>query len=311
MWACAIGKSTWWGDFRLGWFLVHRCAIVLGWFPVCWGVKGRTLVPAFPQPKRHICQIQLQRGLRDLRSPHCKHSGTPKGVGRQRPKHPGWPDFWTPSIPSLRRDGRQSPIRSRWIQAMSDNWLLYSWPVTNFFWHPRAKMAPRPWLQVRYDAWTGNRIPFVHSHTPVFHFHVLKHVSFTTLILWMFQDRHPCNKFTMTARSHNTAQTLRHLHTKRSPTKWDTHDGRRAYKTSDEADTLLPSHRSHKIDTTRSYFTTTRTHSQFHQLPRNSRSSFINPRCFPIRRPTQPALIGSPSLSSRRVWEPPHRSQHN
>ena len=170
----------------------------------------RRPIPAFPQPKRHICQIQLQRGLRDLRSPHCKHSGTPKGVGRQRPQHPSWPDFWTPSIPSLRRDGRKSPIRSRWIQAMSDNWLLYSWPVTNFFWHPRAKMAPRPWLQVRYDAWTGNRIPFVHSHTPVLRFHVLKHFSFTTLILWMFQDRHLCNKFAMTARSHNTAQTLRH-----------------------------------------------------------------------------------------------------
>ena len=170
----------------------------------------RRPIPALPQPKRHICQIQLQRGLRDLRSPHCKHSGTPKGMGRQRPQHPSWPDFWTPSIPSLRRDGRKSSLRSRWIQAMSDNWLLYSWPVTNFFWHPRAKMAPRQWLQVRYDARTGNRIPFVHSHTPVLRFLVLKHFSFTTLILWMFQDRHLCNKFAMTARSHNTAQTLRH-----------------------------------------------------------------------------------------------------
>ena len=49
----------------------------------------RRSISAFPQPKRHICQIQLQRGLRDLRSPQCQHSGTPKGVGRQRPEHPG------------------------------------------------------------------------------------------------------------------------------------------------------------------------------------------------------------------------------
>ena len=46
--------------------------------------------------------------------------------------------------------------------------------------------------------------------------------------LWMFQDRHLCNKFAMTNRSHNTAQTLRHWHMKRSLTKWDTHDGRSA-----------------------------------------------------------------------------------
>ena len=49
----------------------------------------RRSISAFPQPKRHFCQIQLQRGLRDLRSPQCQHSGTPKGVGRQRPEHPG------------------------------------------------------------------------------------------------------------------------------------------------------------------------------------------------------------------------------
>ena len=49
----------------------------------------RRSISAFPPPTRHICQIQLQRGLRDLRSPQCKHSGTPKGVGRQRPEHPG------------------------------------------------------------------------------------------------------------------------------------------------------------------------------------------------------------------------------
>ena len=52
-------------------------------------------------------------------------------------------------------------------------------------------------------------------------------------------------------------------------------------KTSDEANTLFPSHRFHKIDTTRSHFTTKRTHSQFHHLPRDSRFSFINPWCFP------------------------------
>ena len=62
--------------------------------------------------------------------------------------------------------------------------------------------------------WEPNTIrTFTHTCSSIFLF--LKHFSFTTLILWMFRDRHPCNEFAMTARSHNTAQMLRRSHTKK------------------------------------------------------------------------------------------------
>ena len=110
--------------------------------------------------------------------------------------------------------------------------------------------------------WALNTIrTFTHTCSSIFLF--LKHFSFTTLILWMFQDRHPCNEFAMTARSHNTAQMLRRSHTKG---RWPRETPMTAEepKTSYEADTLIPSHWFYKLDTTRSHFTTTRTHSQFH-----------------------------------------------
>ena len=102
-------------------------------------------------------------------------------------------------------------------------------PVINSFWYPRAKngIASLTPGEIRRTNWEPNPIcPFTHT---LFTLSCLEvHFSFTPLILWMFQDRHLCNKFAITSRSHNTAQTLRHRHVKRSLTKWDRHDGRSA-----------------------------------------------------------------------------------
>ena len=180
---------------------------------------------------------------------------------------------------------------------MSDNWLLYSWPVTNFFWYPRAKTAPRPWLQVRYDAWTGNRIPFVHSHTPVLPYSCFQNTFPSLLWFCGCSSRHPCNEFAMTARSHNTAQMLRRLHTKRSLTTWDTHDGRRAqdlvWGWHIDSFTQISQTWHHKIP----FYHDQNTFTVSLITTKARRYSFINPRCSfqYVDRPNLPSLALPPS----------------
>ena len=114
----------------------------------------------------------------------------------------------------------------------------------------------------------------------------------------------------------STGLTLPHRHSATDTRKdrWSSETDTTAEepKTSDEAITLFPSHRFSRIDTTRFHFITQRSHSQFHSLTLDSWCfSFpeITHEIFPIRKPSQPALIGSPSLSLRRVWEP--HTDHN
>ena len=231
----------------------------------------RRPIPAFHQPKRHTVQIQLQRGIRDFGPSHCKHPGTPKGLGRHRPQHQSWSHFWTPPIPSLRWYDRTSFLGSRWIQAMIDNRLLYSWSYIISFWHPRAKnwhhVADSRW-DTTYALGTESHLS-IHTHFSL-HFHVLTFIFLSHL--W-FCEWSRTDTFA-TSLPWYLGLTVPHRHraidTRKSRWPSATDTTAEEPKTSDEASTLFTSHRSHKINTTRSHFITKRPHSQFHSLPLDS-----------------------------------------